>query len=50
MATLFDVTKQNISLHINYCFCEGELSKESAVKKYLTTGTDGKIIILSTIT
>lgn len=42
MAALFDVTKQNISLHINNCFREGELSKESVVKKYLTTGTDGK--------
>lgn len=27
MATLFQQTKQNISLHINNCFKEGELEK-----------------------
>lgn len=29
MAELFNQTKQNISLHINNCFKEGELEKES---------------------
>ena len=29
MATLFDTTKQNISLHINNIFKEGELNKDS---------------------
>ena len=42
MATLFEVTKQNVSLHINNCFREGELERESVVKKYLTTASDGK--------
>lgn len=42
MAELFDTTKQNISLHINNCFKEGELKKEAVVKKYLTTASDGK--------
>lgn len=36
MATLFQQTKQNISLHINNCFKEGELEKEATVKETLT--------------
>ena len=42
MTVLFDTTKQNISLHINNIFKEGELSKDSVVKDYLTTAADGK--------
>ena len=42
MANLFDTTKQNISLHANNCFKEGELDKNSVVKDFLTTGSDGK--------
>jgi len=42
MVVLFDTTKQNISLHINNIFKEGELQKDSAVKYSLTTATDGK--------
>ena len=42
LATLFDTTKQNISLHITNILKEGELTKESVVKDYLTTATDGK--------
>jgi hypothetical protein len=42
MTVLFDTTKQNISLHINNIFREGELSKDSVVKDYLTTAADGK--------
>ena len=42
MAVLFDTTKQNVSLHINNIFKEGELDKISVVKDYLTTATDGK--------
>lgn len=42
MADLFAQTKQNISLHINNCFREGELSKNSVVKESLTTAADGK--------
>ena len=36
MATLFNQTKQNISLHINNCFKEGELEKNATVKASLT--------------
>jgi prophage maintenance system killer protein len=42
MAHLFNQTKQNISLHINNCFKEGELKKNSVVKESLTTASDGK--------
>ena len=42
MAELFASTKQNISLHIQNCFKEGELNKESVVKEFLTTALDGK--------
>jgi hypothetical protein len=41
MIELFQTTKQNISLHIDNIFKEGELEK-SVVKYYLTTATDGK--------
>jgi hypothetical protein len=36
MANLFRQTKQNVSLHINNCFKEGELNKSSTVKESLT--------------
>ena len=42
MSVLFDTTKQNVSLHINNIFKEGELDKISVVKDYLTTASDGK--------
>lgn len=42
MSTLFNQTKQNISLHINNCFKEGELELKSVVKDSLTTAADGK--------
>ena len=42
IAKLFSTTKQNISLHINNCFKEGELDKNSVVKDFLTTAADGK--------
>jgi hypothetical protein len=42
MAVLFDTTKQNVSLHINNIFKEGELDKILVVKDYLTTASDGK--------
>lgn len=42
MTHLFETTKQNISLHINNCFRENELDKESVVKDFLTTAQDGK--------
>ena len=36
MADLFQTTKQNISLHIQNVYEEGELVPEATVKKYLT--------------
>jgi hypothetical protein len=42
MVELFQTTKQNISLHINNAFKEGELEPNSVVKEYLTTAADGK--------
>jgi len=42
MVNLFDATKQNISLHINNIFNESELQRDSVVKEYLTTASDGK--------
>ncbi|MDD3746323.1 MAG: virulence RhuM family protein [Anaerostipes sp.] len=42
MSKLFQTTKQNISLHINNIFKDGELDRDSVVKEYLTTGADGK--------
>ncbi|TVQ78370.1 MAG: DNA-binding protein, partial [Flavobacteriales bacterium] len=42
MASLFDQSKQNISLHIKNCFREKELDSNSVVKESLTTATDGK--------
>lgn len=42
MTRLFQTTKQNISLHINNIFKDGELKRASVVKEYLTTGADGK--------
>lgn len=42
MAYLFDTTKQNVSLHVNNIFREGELIKKSVVKDSLTTAADGK--------
>jgi prophage maintenance system killer protein len=42
MAILFGQTKQNISLHINNCFKEKELTMKSTVKESLTTAADGK--------
>lgn len=42
MVELFQTTKQNISLHTNNIFKEGELNANSVVKEYLTTASDGK--------
>ena len=42
LTILFQTTKQNISLHINNIFKEGELQKISVVKDFLTTAADGK--------
>lgn len=41
MVDLFQSTKQNISLHINNVFKEGELDEFSTVKEYLTVQQEG---------
>ncbi len=42
IAELFQTSKQNISLHANNIFEEGELKKEATVKESLTVQTEGK--------
>ena len=42
MAELFQTTKQNVSLHLNNLYKEGELKKEGTVKEYLTVQQEGK--------
>ncbi len=42
IAELFGTTKQNVSYHLSNIFHEGELSKDSVVKEFLTTAADGK--------
>lgn len=42
MVELFQITKQNVSIHIRNIFKERELDEISVVKDYLTTASDGK--------
>lgn len=42
IADLFQTTKQNVSLHINNIFKDGELKRKTVVKEFLTTASDGK--------
>lgn len=42
MIELFQSSKQNISLHINNIFKEGELEREATVKESLTVQNEGK--------
>lgn len=42
MATLFDTSKQNVSLHIKNILAEGELVEAATVKESLTVQTEGK--------
>ena len=41
LAELFDTTKQNISLHIQNIYEEGELTREATVKEYLIVQNEG---------
>jgi len=41
LAKLYQSTKQNVSLHIQNIYDEGELSEEATVKDYLTVQTEG---------
>ena len=45
MAELFNATKQNISLHINNIYDEGELEQIATVKDYLTVQKEGKRMV-----
>ena len=42
MVLLFQTTKQNVSLHVNNLFKEGELDMEATVKDYLTVQKEGE--------
>ena len=42
LVRLFKTSKQNISLHINNIFKEGELNNKSVVKEYFSTAHDGE--------
>ena len=45
MTELFNATKQNISLHINNIYDEGELEQIATVKDYLTVQKEGKRMV-----
>jgi len=42
LCKLYQTSKSNVSEHIKHIFEEGELDQESVVRKFRTTGTDGK--------
>ena len=42
MATLFDKTPQNITMHIRNAYLEGELDKSATCKEYLQVQIEGK--------
>jgi hypothetical protein len=42
LVQLYDSSKSNISEHIKHIFEEGELDKNSVVRNFRTTATDGK--------
>jgi len=45
MKEQFNSSKQNISLHINNIYTEGELDVQSTVKEYLTVQKEGSRMI-----
>ena len=42
LAELYQSSKANVSEHIKHIFEEGELDKETVVRKFRTTASDGK--------
>ena len=42
MCELYQTSKSNVSEHIKHIFEEGELEEDSVVRKFRTTGADGK--------
>jgi hypothetical protein len=49
MAELFQTTKQNVSLHINNVFEEGELDQTASVKDFLTVQKEGNREVSRTV-
>lgn len=47
LCDLYQTSKSNISEHIKHIFDEGELEDNSAVRKFRTTASDGKIYNVS---
>ena len=43
LMALYQCSKSNISEHIKHIFEEGELDKDSVVRKFRTTAADGKV-------
>lgn len=41
MATLYDTTKPNISLHLKNAYNENEINEEATVKEFLTVQNEG---------
>ena len=46
IAELFDTTKQNVSLHIQNIFADGELTQQATVKNFLTVRQEGNRIFI----
>ena len=42
LCELYQTSKSNISEHIKHIFEEGELEEDSVVRKFRTTGADGR--------
>ena len=42
LCELYRTSKSNVSEHIKHIFEEGELEEDSVVRKFRTTGVDGK--------
>lgn len=42
LCELYQTSKSNVSEHIKHIFEDGELDRSSVIRKFRTTGTDGK--------
>ena len=42
LCELYQTSKSNISEHVKHIFEEGELEEDSVVRKFRTTGADGR--------
>jgi hypothetical protein len=49
LAELYQVSKQNVSLHLKNVYAEGELDEAATVKDYLTVRTEGNRAIKRTV-